>query len=234
MRVPVRRSVRQLDAWLGRRPRARSTARACSTTRSSSSTSDHGENFGEGGPLAHAISVDDRLLRVPLAATGPGAEALDDMVSMRELPGRVAAAVGIDEHPWPGPPTEGLAIAQWDALLPPDAPQVSELARDWGVEPAWLDGLCTPLTTAAGDRFKLLRRGGAEELYDLQTDPLELAPLTDEGAMSARAGAELQRLRAALSDPDVRSESRAAGGTVTIDPIERADVERRMRLMGYL
>ena len=39
-------------------------------------TSDHGENFGEGGLMAHAFSLDERLMHVPLVAAGPGAEAL--------------------------------------------------------------------------------------------------------------------------------------------------------------
>ena len=35
-------------------------------------TSDHGENFGEGGLMGHAFSLDQRLLRVPLVIAGPG------------------------------------------------------------------------------------------------------------------------------------------------------------------
>src|SRR5207248_3532563 len=34
-------------------------------------TSDHGENFGEGGLITHAFSLDDRLIRVPPTAAGP-------------------------------------------------------------------------------------------------------------------------------------------------------------------
>ena len=34
-------------------------------------TSDHGENFGENGLMAHAYSLDQRLIRVPFAPAGP-------------------------------------------------------------------------------------------------------------------------------------------------------------------
>ena len=34
-------------------------------------TSDHGENFGEGGLMGHAYSLDERLIRLPFAAAGP-------------------------------------------------------------------------------------------------------------------------------------------------------------------
>ena len=34
-------------------------------------TSDHGENFGEGGLMAHAFSLDERLIRVPFVASDP-------------------------------------------------------------------------------------------------------------------------------------------------------------------
>ena len=33
--------------------------------------SDHGENFGEGGLVGHAFSLDDRLTRVPFVVGGP-------------------------------------------------------------------------------------------------------------------------------------------------------------------
>jgi len=39
-------------------------------------TSDHGENFGEGGLIGHGFSLDERLVHVPFVASGPGSERL--------------------------------------------------------------------------------------------------------------------------------------------------------------
>ena len=46
-------------------------------------TSDHGENFGESGLMAHAFSLDERLTHVPLVAAGPGAESLAGLIEPR-------------------------------------------------------------------------------------------------------------------------------------------------------
>jgi len=83
-------------------------------------TSDHGENLGESGMIGHALSLDERLLRVPLIAAGPGAEHLEDLRSLAELPTRVAQAAGLEHHPWQdrGLPA-GMAVAQFD---PPSDP----------------------------------------------------------------------------------------------------------------
>jgi arylsulfatase A-like enzyme len=62
-------------------------------------TSDHGENFGEGGLLSHALSLDNRLLHVPFIAAGPGAGGRD-LHSLAGLPRFLADAAGLADHPW--------------------------------------------------------------------------------------------------------------------------------------
>ena len=64
-------------------------------------TSDHGENFGEGGLIGHAFSLDQRLTRVPLVLAGPGAGDAQAPISLAELPLLIAEATGVD--PVPGP-----------------------------------------------------------------------------------------------------------------------------------
>src|SRR5207253_11492368 len=88
-------------------------------------TSDHGENFGEGGLITHAFSLDDRLIRVPLIVAGPGADAFEGISSLAELPARVARAVGVSEHPWHERGLDdGVAVAQWDPPGPASDPRV--------------------------------------------------------------------------------------------------------------
>ena len=48
-------------------------------------TADHGENFGEGGLIAHGLSLDNRLLHVPFVVAGSGGGH-----RATEQPGRVA------------------------------------------------------------------------------------------------------------------------------------------------
>ncbi|MGH2951471.1 MAG: sulfatase, partial [Solirubrobacterales bacterium] len=69
MRHLYRRSVRQLDDWLGSLLDELDRSALLDETLVIV-TSDHGENFGENGYMAHAFSLDDRLIRVPLIAAG--------------------------------------------------------------------------------------------------------------------------------------------------------------------
>jgi hypothetical protein len=79
---------------------------------------------------------------------------------------------------------------------------------------------------------------GAEEsdesLYDLAADPLELAPLRDEGAMAARAGEQLAALRAAVNHPAAQATADVVLEPDVLPADEAADIERKMRLLGYL
>ena len=87
----------------------------------------------------------------------------------------------------------------------------------------------------AGD-LKLMRRGAREELYDLATDPLELAPLSPDELASDRAD-RLAELRAALGHPavtSVRPESSSAASAGAPTAEELSEIEERMRLLGYM
>jgi arylsulfatase A-like enzyme len=131
-------------------------------------TSDHGENFGENGLMAHAFSLDERLTHVPLVAAGPGADELAELVSLADLPRALARAAGI-RHPWGPDLCAGVAVAEFD---PPTG-----------------SALTPPLTMATDGACKLVRRGSVEELFDLDEDPLEEHPLapTDPRADQLRA-----------------------------------------------
>lgn len=197
--------------------------------------SDHGENLGEGGLITHGLSLDDRLLRVPFVSAGPGTSALAGIKSLAELPPRIAAAVGLPSHPWGPGLVNGLPVAQWDGYRMTDEAR-EDYAQKLKLTPAQAMRLKTPKTCAVSDRFKLVQ--GADEseewLFDLAVDPLELAPLREEGAKAARAGKLLDEMRAAVRDPVVQRTTNASASPEVLEASEAAEVERRMRLLGYM
>jgi arylsulfatase A-like enzyme len=197
--------------------------------------SDHGENFGEGGLISHGLSLDDRLLRVPLIAAGPGAGAFDGMLSLAELPARTAAAVRLNQHPWGTGLVDGLPLAQWDPFKLTNS-ALAEFAATLGLDDEAVRRMTSPLTCAVSGRFKLVRGTDAsdEALYDLAVDPLELSPLREEGPMAARAGNVLQSLRAAVNRPAVQATVEVTARPDVVSDEEAADIERKMRLLGYM
>lgn len=192
-------------------------------------TSDHGENFGEGGLMGHAFSLDERLTHVPFVAAGPGADAFEGMRSLVELPRRIAAAVGVTKHPWHEdlPP---VSVAQFDALVSPGDPRARQAAEEWGLGEEAAVKLSTSFTVAVDGRFKLARLGEREVAYDLEQDPLELEPLDP-----SRLNGELSALRAALDHESVvavRSDDQAPSEDVSGEDADQ--LEERLRLLGYL
>jgi hypothetical protein len=163
------------------------------------------------------------------------------MRSLIELPTRIAEAAEIDSHPWPRELETGLPVAQWDAFELSEERR-SEVAGQLDLDEQQMDHLTAPLTCAVSGRWKLVR--GREEhdesLYDLEADPLELNPFRGEDAMSAAAGAELAALRAAVNHPAAQATARHNGGAERppdAEPVpedELAELERKMRLMGYM
>lgn len=195
-------------------------------------TADHGENFGEGGLLTHALSLDNRLIHVPFVAAGPGAESLE-LTSLAELPRAVAGVAGIEDHPWRDGPPAGVGVAQFEPPVEPGDPRAAEAVERWGLGDEALGRLTTPLTCAVAGGLKLMRRGEREELYDLATDPLELDPRPAEALGPERAD-QVARLRSALDHPAVAgaAEATAAAGETSAD--ELREIEERMKLLGYM
>ena len=184
-------------------------------------TSDHGENFGENGLMAHAFSLDERLTHVPLVAAGPGAEELSDVVSLADLPRALARAAGI-RHPWGPDLCAGVAVAEFDPPTGPEDERAHRVAADWGVGEAGLRVLTTPLTMATDGSSKLVRRGLTEELFDLDDDPLERQPLDPSDPRA-------DQLRAALDPAPAVVDTQAEAS-----PEELAEIEERMKLLGYM
>lgn len=199
-------------------------------------TSDHGENFGEGGGLlTHALSLDNRLIHVPFVLAGPGSERAA-ITSLAEVPRLVAEAAGLTEHPWREPLPAGVGVAQFDPPADPGDPRAAEAVERWGLGADAERRLTTALTCAVAGDLKVLDDGGREEVYDLAADPLEVAPVSAD-ALPPERGGELTRLREALRHPAVTA--RRAGATSGEPPgpgsaDEIRELEERMRLLGYM
>jgi arylsulfatase A-like enzyme len=236
-----RRSVRYMDDWLGRVLEALDERGALEDT-IVLVTSDHGENFGEGGLLAHCFSLDDRLIHVPFVVAGPH-QAIDlgGVTSLAELPHLIARLAGIEDHPWNGGLPDDIALAQLDPPVLPSDPRATDIARDWELDGAGFDRLTTPFVCATDGRLKLIRRQGQDLLLDLAADPLELSPRDVLRTPPADGETDaVERLRRALDHPAMATaglEPAAVGANpehAVATREETEDLEERMRLLGYL
>lgn len=234
MRAGYRGAIRYMDDWLARLLEALDTARVLDDTLVIVS-SDHGENFGEAGLIGHGFSLDERLIKVPFVAAGPGADHLGGLRSLAEVPGRLAELAALDGHPYDRADVPSVAVAQFDSPAPPrDDPRTQTAIAMWGLDEAAAQLMTTPQTALVDGNVKLVLRGGAETFYDLDADLLELAPLSAQDVDPVAAG----RLREAAAHPSVlaseatlnRSGAPPPQGTAE----EIAGLEDRMRLLGYL
>jgi arylsulfatase A-like enzyme len=226
MRHLYDRSICQLDRWVEQTLTALDDAGKLDDTLVLV-CSDHGENFGEGGLLGHAYSLDERLLHVPFIASGPGApQAIKSLV---ELPRVVADAVGLDAHPWDREPKE-IAVAQFDSPGERDDPRKLDAIEAWGAGPEALDNLNAIMECAVRGDTKLLRRDGELRLFDLADDPLEERPRVVE-----RGEAPADLLAALDGQPAGPVVAPAADtGAPAASDEELARIEEQMRTLGYL
>jgi arylsulfatase A-like enzyme len=233
MRRMYRGAVRYVDDWLARLLESLSHAGVLDKTLIVV-CSDHGENFGTRGLMGHGISLDDRLLRVPFIVAGPGSTAFDGMRSLAELPSRIASAVQLEGHPWSDGLPAGLPVAQWDPFELTEERR-ERLVREWDLNEEDFEKLTSPLTCAVSGQLKLVRGASPEDesLYDLDVDPLELAPLRGQ-ALEAYPDETLGALRAAVNHPLVQSTAAPGEPADPVTADEVADIEHRMRLMGYM
>ncbi len=229
MRHLYARSVAYADDWLGRLLEALD-ARGILDDTLVIVTSDHGENLGENRLFGHAFSLDERLTHVPFVAAGPGAPEGGAVRSLAELPLAVAAAAGVTDHPYA---KSGLPVAQFDPPGRADHPKVQAFVRDFGLGEDGLERLTAVLTSASDGRHKLVVRNGHELHYDLDADPLEESPLDPASADEAFAG-----LRAAIEQAERAPAPAAPSAPPTVapdaSPDELAELERQMKLLGYM
>jgi arylsulfatase A-like enzyme len=177
-------------------------------------TSDHGEHLGESHRLGHQLALDAALLDVPLVLRGPGQETVRTgaVFSLQGLPAAIADAAGLESHPWER--SADVAISRyesgWEQVR--RAPELASVLRLTDAERALLR---SPMACATDGRTTLTVSDAGEQL---DGDP---------------AGAD--RLRSVL----VREETNAAGSRAAakdagLPPEEEAEIEARLRELGYL
>jgi hypothetical protein len=165
-------------------------------------------------------------------AAGPGAERLAAARSLAELPGLVADIAGVDGAPYGGDRVPPLPVAQFDPPVPPREDPRTRYAIDrWELDEAAVRRMCGTIVAAVDGRTKLVVSDGEEQFHDLDADPLEERPLR---ASDVDAGA-VARLREALAHPATATltpQPATMGAEPSAD--ELAELEERMRLLGYL
>jgi arylsulfatase A-like enzyme len=232
--------VRAADAWVAVLLEQLDAARVLDDT-VVVITSDHGENLGESGRIAHALWLDDRLVRVPLVSAGPVALRTAGATTLAALPALIAEAVGLASHPWQAPAfPAGLGLAQFDPPVPRDDPRFPELRERLALDDYAVWRLTTPSTCATDGTLKLVLEGDEEWVYDLDADPGELAPVHLDGRTAMQFGERLTRLRSAV----LATRPLGAGGAAASRAMSQATVAlaepqdeamaERMRLLGYL
>jgi hypothetical protein len=157
------------------------------------------------------------------------------MRSLVEMPARIARATGIRDSPWPDGLPAGLPVAQWDQFKLTQE-RLEELMRRWDLDEQAAIRLTSPLTCAVSGRLKLVRGASPddESLFDLDADPLEVVPIRSQQAIAARAGPALEPLRRAVNHPLVQATAEPSPQPEDVSADELAEIERRMRLMGYM
>lgn len=201
------------DHWVGELVRA---ARAKSPDTVVVITSDHGEGLGEHGEYDHGLMLYQSTLRVPLIINAPGrvppqrqsapVRTVDIAPTVLDLAG-AALPTGLDGI--------NLAPSLRQRAAPPAAPVYSETffgAYTYG----W-----APLQALHQGNWKRIQ-GARAEIFDLATDPGELAPRKD--AAAATADARLESLLANLPQP------KATHGGDALS----AEAIARLRSLGYL
>jgi arylsulfatase A-like enzyme len=230
MRHLYRRAVSYMDDWLARVLDALEERGILDETLVVL-TSDHGENFGEQGLLAHGFSLDQRLINVPLVMAGPGTPDPAAPLSLAAIPRIVTQAAGIADSPYEaGELPAGVAVAQYDPMAPRESPKIQDFAQRYGLDDNALEPICAAFTSVSDGRHKLLVRDGTETLFDLHADPREEHPL-DPGAPVAAP------LREALAHPALSGAAlepvpAAPQAAPSADELEA--IERQMRLLGYM
>lgn len=198
-------------------------------------TSDHGENHGDHGHVAHAFSLNETLVRVPLAVRRPGGEGAGtirtDPVQLLDLFPTLARAGGAE--------AAAAAAAGRDLLrspAPPDRPVVTEyyyprqvldfLGEGSESQPALQPFLRRLRSVRIGSDKLIQGSDGRDELFDLAADPGETRNLVE--ADPARVAALEDTLLAILGPLDAAPP--VAADTGPVDP----EIEEQLRALGYV
>jgi arylsulfatase A-like enzyme len=165
-------------------------------------TSDHGEGLGDHGEPTHAYFLYDSTLRVPFIARGPGVAAgrrVKNQVRFLDIPGAILTLLDLPGSRSPRAAKNLVALLQGKKRESRSDPIFSE-SLFCSHHFHWAE-----LRAIRTDSFKIVA-GAKIEIYDLETDPGETAPIPPDQARPEAlrlAGTLEERIAAArpLSPP---------------------------------
>ena len=147
-------------------------------------TSDHGEQLGEHGTIAHGASLYRPEVHVPLLVIPPTrsstARIVNEPVSIREIPATVAAFVELGQrNPFPGRSLTRF-VGDRTEQSPETSPVLCEVQRNEVLpRTARIPSSLGPIRSLVSrDQVYIRNSDGREELYDLAHDPLDSVDLT--------------------------------------------------------
>ncbi len=225
---------------LGRRARARDTLTVI--------VSDHGDGLGEHQYFGHAFVAYQELVHVPLIlhwpARLPGGDRIAGPVSTRRIYHTILNAAGYPADKAAGvDPGEVRDLTLMETIRGRDAESHTAYAEIYPPlnfakavqhrQPELLERFrCLDLRRAVvRDEWKLIQLAGeADELFDLDSDPLELANrlARDE----ATAGVLEQQLKAMVRQAEATRDGLGAGATLDLEQDEQ--LAQRLRGLGYI
>jgi arylsulfatase A-like enzyme len=164
-------------------------------------TADHGEHLGEHELYGHASSLYDMEIHVPLLVLLPGGaqvgRSIAAPVSVRDLAATVADVTGLGGSPFPGRSLARHWAPRESSDLEPE-PSLSEVdgpvnnTPNQGRSPVFSGPLHA---IAAGNEVYIRDGAGNEELFDVDSDPMQSRNL----ATLPRSRPSLDRFRASLA-----------------------------------
>lgn len=187
-------------------------------------TSDHGEEFGEHGDVAHSRNVYNTSLSVPLALKPPGAanpRTIRSPVSTQSL---MPTILDLSGGTWPDWQVESPSLAPW--VRGTETAEPAEPVLSWFL---WEE---RPSVAVYTNGLKYIRTFDppAEELFDLARDPDERISIAAERPVELAAA---RRTLAAAQARATRARAYYAPGTPRAVP---GDAARRLELkaLGYI
>lgn len=187
-------------------------------------TADHGEGLWDHERIGHGATLYEDEIHVPLLLLGPeiGARRIEQPVSTLDLTPTLAALVELPElEAWRG--------VSWAEFLTEggDAPLSPAVYANATHHPSWPD----PQEAIIEGELKYLRRmeSGAQELFDLDTDPRE------RHDMAAEHAAEIESFEAKLDAWQNSYDSGFEAKSMTDDEQRRMEEQiDRLRAIGYV
>ncbi|MCE5272215.1 sulfatase-like hydrolase/transferase [bacterium] len=181
---------------------------------------DHGEGLGEHGEQTHSTFLYNSTVHVPLILSLPGvdslrAQVMDTPVSLADVAPTLAALAGVE----PPGGCQGQALASAQGLIQPPANRPLYLE-------CWYPWYChgwSPLEGVVRGGRKYVR-APRPELYNLDTDPAELANLVP-GPPADSLARVLENLKHALTPREAATRPAAAPG---------AEESAGLRALGYV